>query len=83
MSTELRGTELRCLVCNQPAKSLGDDPGGMVHEIKVPTVSGEVVVRICILCAAVMFEFLNNQPVWMREEKDFKRLRTDVGKLKT
>jgi hypothetical protein len=70
---------LACLVCNQPAKSLGDDPGGMVHEIKVPTVSGEVVVHICIRCGAAIREFLNSQP-W--SEGTLARLRMDVGKLK-
>jgi hypothetical protein len=62
-------TNLYCLVCGNEARSLGEDPGGIVHRISIPScVTSEGYTRIiyvCIRCADDLRNFLTNIRIQM------------------
>jgi hypothetical protein len=55
---------LYCLVCGNEARTLDEDPGGMLHRITIPSCTaseGHVrIIYVCIRCADDLRDFLTN-----------------------
>lgn len=60
-----------CIVCGNPAPALGDDPGGMLYRIEIPScktpkgfLGGQRtrIVYICVRCADDLRNFLRTTP---------------------